>query len=193
MRSSVRDGSVKDRMRRACLISGCVETAIYGVVALATVFAFGQQAGTMTKGNWAGNVLYNFPPENYPMTVMCSLLIVVIILDYPVIFYPMINRSLELFTPQQPLLRTYARHLYSLFFACLVLSINMLVTDLGDVFGLCGSLGISLYCYIVPGLIICMARKGCARAVGVLAVAVGTLMLTVSTFSTLQHAFSATA
>jgi len=183
-------GGARAKMRRASVVSGCIETGIYGIVALATVVAFGQQAGMMTKGNGAGNVLYNFPPDNYPVTVMCALLIVVIILDYPVIFYPVFNMSLKFFTPQQPLLRKYARHMYSLFFACVVLLINMCVTDLGDVFGLCGSLGISLYCYVVPGMIVCKTQAGCARFVGVLAVVVGLAMFTVSTFTILQHAFA---
>jgi hypothetical protein len=112
------------------------------------------------------------------MTFMCLFLVVVILLDYPIIFLPLVNMLLRAYNPG-----TYGRHAYHLVLAVLVITIDLAVPDPGDVFGLCGSLGISIYCYVLPGLIVLREGKGAlSKVISLLAIAVGLVMLFGGTF-----------
>jgi amino acid permease len=117
------------KMKNAVIMSSAFVTCAYLLVALCCIWAFGTTAGTMTGGNGNGNVLYNFAPDNYPMTFMCLFLVVVIMLDYPIIFYPLVNMLLRAYNPGK-----YGRHAYHLVLAALVITIDVAVPDLGDVF-----------------------------------------------------------
>lgn len=77
----------------------------------------------------------------------------------------------------------YARHILSILFGLVILVVDIVVPDLPDVFGLCGALGMSNFCYIVPGFVVLRAGQGMvARAIGAFSVMVGLFMLIVSTF-----------
>ena len=53
----------------------------------------------------------------------------------------------------------------------MVILLDLAVPDLPDVFGLCGSLGLSLCCYVVPGYVCMLAGQGLlSKIVGVLSV-----------------------
>lgn len=107
----------------------------------------------------------------------------------PLILHPALLTALALYTPERPSLRKYARHLYSALLSALVVVLAALLPNLCDLFGLCGSLGLSLYCYLVPGLVVWKhCRSPGARGVGLLAGLVGATMLVVSTFAILEHA-----
>merc|ERR1719424_2307771 len=172
-------------MRRAVIVSGLLITALYLLVAVSCVWAFGIDAGVTRKGNGFGNALYNFPPDNYPVTVFSVGICVAIILDYPIINFPLVSTVLRLncrFMDWQ-----YARHGLSIFFGAVVIMVDVAVPDLGDVFGLCGALGMSNFCYIVPGLVVLRkSRNSLARIIGCVAIAIGVGMLFVSTFFIVQ-------
>lgn len=175
-------------MRRSLLWSSVIVLVMYLLVAGTTILAFGKLAGETHKGNGYGNVLYNFPPENYPLTVLCTLLVVVIVLDYPIINFPLVTmflRMKRLGLESKP----FARHFLSFAFMLLVLLIDLAVPNLPDVFGLCGSLGLSLSCFVLPGLVLLFGgrRTFPKIAVGVLSVVSGLLMLFGGTFFILKR------
>jgi len=126
--------------------------------------------------------------ENYPLTVLCTLLVVVIVLDYPIINFPLVTmflRMKRLGLESKP----FARHFLSFAFMLLVLLIDLAVPNLPDVFGLCGSLGLSLSCFVLPGLVLLFGgrRTFPKIAVGVLSVVSGLLMLFGGTFFILKR------
>ena len=72
------------RMKKTVILSAGLVLVVYLIVSGCCVLAFGQMAGKMHKGSGFGNVLYNFPMDNYPVTLLCAALVVVIVLEYPV-------------------------------------------------------------------------------------------------------------
>lgn len=121
---------------------------------------------------------------NYPITFLCLLVVVVIVLDYAVINFPrMFLRSKTLNLGRF----AWARAALSVALMVLVVLLDGAVPDLSDVFGLCGSLGLSVYCYTLPGLILLFAGTTKAqRAIGVVAVFTGLVMLFGGTFFILK-------
>lgn len=174
-------------MRRSLLWSSVMVLVMYLLVAGTTIIAFGNAAGQTKVGNGYGNVLYNFPPDNYPITILCFLLVVVIVLDYPIINFPLVGIFLRMkrFGLES---KPFARHFLSLAFMLVVLLIDMLVPDLDDVFGLCGSLGLSVSCFVLPGLVlVCGGRTLDKIAVGAVSAVAGLLMLFGGTFFILKR------
>jgi len=182
-------------MRTTLIYCSVTITILYTVVTVSCLAAFGTAAGSAEVGgqNGTGNVLYNFPPNDYPITILCVLLIMGIVLDYPIINYPLVGTMLKWGEVAK---WRYARHCLSLMMACIIVVINITVPNLPDVFGLCGSLGISVFCYILPGAIIFRAAgletrpfktPIIARIVGIGAVIIGFTMLTVSTYFIIQN------
>ncbi|CAE7239192.1 slc38a7 [Symbiodinium pilosum] len=79
------------RMKKTVILSAGLVLVVYLIVSGCCVLAFGQMAGKMHKGSGFGNVLYNFPMDNYPVTLLCAALVVVIVLEYPVINFPLVS------------------------------------------------------------------------------------------------------
>eukprot|EP01083_Nonionella_stella_P105401 303153_1 len=127
------------------------------------------------------NALYNVPATNYWFNFCCFMIVIVITLLYPVINYPMMN-AVEtildllgccqfkgydgnditewsvlsaLIAPSvwREYIVYHRRDVLSIFFIFVVIAVDIGVTDLDDLFGLCGSLGITFVCYIYPCII----------------------------------------
>eukprot|EP00656_Telonema_subtile_P001128 TRINITY_DN10531_c0_g1_i1.p1 TRINITY_DN10531_c0_g1~~TRINITY_DN10531_c0_g1_i1.p1 ORF type:complete len:535 (-),score=128.81 TRINITY_DN10531_c0_g1_i1:240-1844(-) len=170
-----------------CIVySTAIQVTAFVAISVICTLTFGKQAGKpkVDLGNGTGNVLYNFPTENYPVTVLCFLLIYVIVLDYPILLFPATKQALKwkacgLDSTQW----AYSRHAWALLFTGVILAVVMLVPDLEDVFGLGGSLGMSVHCYIVPGMILAKTEQGFAKKLfGVATALLGGAILVVSTF-----------
>eukprot|EP00658_Telonema_sp_P-2_P005233 TRINITY_DN11961_c0_g1_i3.p2 TRINITY_DN11961_c0_g1~~TRINITY_DN11961_c0_g1_i3.p2 ORF type:complete len:129 (-),score=41.88 TRINITY_DN11961_c0_g1_i3:396-782(-) len=118
--------------------------------------------------------------SNYPVTALCLMLVMVIVLDYPILLFPAVNQALK----YKPLAgMQYSRHMWSVLFTVVILAVVMLIPDLEDVFGLGGSLGISIHCYVVPGLILFKTQHTIGgRLLGGAIAMLGTSILVVSTF-----------
>lgn len=187
---AMRRGSPTDympKMRSATKWAGFLVTLIYLVVCCTCNWAFGLQAGENNRGNGSGNVLYNFPPSNYPVTVLCFFLVIVIVLDYPIIIYPVANMFMDVTKTKSPL----SRPIINVALAVLVILVVVFVPDLTDVFGLCGSLGVSVFCYLLPGLVCLRFHPSAgAKLVSFVAVVAGLTMLILSTFFIMKHVFS---
>ena len=59
------------RMKKTAILSGILVLILYLLVSGFCILAFGTDAGKQRKGNGYGNVLYNFPVDNYPVTLLC--------------------------------------------------------------------------------------------------------------------------
>ncbi|OLQ07169.1 hypothetical protein AK812_SmicGene9514 [Symbiodinium microadriaticum] len=165
------------RMKKTAICSGILVLSLYLLVSGFCIWTFGTEAGKQRKGNGFGNVLYNFPITDYPITLLCAALVVVIVLEYPIINFPMVNMILNV---------NRARML-------IVILLDLAVPDLPDVFGLCGSLGLSLFCYVVPGYICIVAGRGLlGKIVGAFAVVTGLTMLFGGTFFILKRVVTGT-
>merc|ERR1711988_1013019 len=79
------------KMRSAVFWAGVLVATVYLLVGGSCIAAFGINAGTSSKGNGLGNALYNFPVDNYVITLLCFGLVVVIMLDYAIIIFPAVN------------------------------------------------------------------------------------------------------
>lgn len=197
--------------RKAIVIAGILQTILYCITAVVTSIRFGTESGKIVRGfsHGNGNVLYNFPPDNYPISILSTLLVVCIILDYPVVQYPAIEGILSIVPQTAPHFLgdgtraqrfynwfPFSRHVLSFIFAIVCFTLVLFVKDLEDLFGLCGSLGISVYCYLLPGILlvrmgITRNRKHIPRMVfGAFSVAVGLTVLIGSTFFILQGLFN---
>lgn len=180
---AMKRGSPNDyvpKMRAAVIWAGVIVTAIYLMVSIASIVAFGVNAGISTKGNGSGNVLYNFPADNYVITILCLALVIVIVLDYAIIIFPVVNIFMRITGSEK---RPYARQMINIGIALFVITVVMVVPDLTDIFGLCGSLGVSVFCYLLPALV-CLRfhPHRLAKLVSVIGVLVGLTMLVLSTF-----------
>ncbi|CAE6962996.1 slc38a7 [Symbiodinium sp. CCMP2592] len=175
------------RMKKTAILSGILVLILYLLVSGFCILAFGTDAGKQRKGNGYGNVLYNFPVDNYPVTLLCAALVIVIVLEYPVINFPMVNMILNVQTLGLKS-RRYARHFVSLAGMLIVILLDLAVPDLPDVIGLCGSTGLSLFCYVVPGYICAVAGQGLlGKIVGTFSMVTGLIMLFGGTFFILKR------
>jgi len=165
------------KLRSAVIWSGALQTGIYTIIAVVASLTFGTNAGekehNQHHGN--GNVLFNFPPSNYLVTGLCLALVVVIVLDYPLIQFTAVETVLNALPEADTeatykakgkkslygRLREYGRQITSLVFALAVIVTVVFVPRLDDLFGLCGSLGIAGFCYVVPGIV--LARRSESR------------------------------
>lgn len=114
------------------------------------------------------------------VTILCLGLVVVIMLDYAIIIFPVVNIVMKTCRCEK---HPYARPVINVVLALLVVVVVMVVPDLTDVFGLCGSLGVSVFCYLLPGLV-CLRfhPKVLAKVISAISVLVGLTMLILSTF-----------
>jgi len=187
---AMRRGSPTDympKMRSAVKWAGFLVTLVYLVVCIACNWAFGLQAGESTKGNGNGNVLYNFPMSNYPIQALRLFLVIVIVLDYPIIIYPVVNMTMGVLKVYSPI----SRPIINVTIAILVVLVVLFVPDLTDVFGLCGSLGVSVFCYLLPGLVCLWFNPSPgAKLISLVAVVAGLVMLNLSTYFIMQQVFS---
>mmetsp|Transcript_1781 Transcript_1781/g.4890 ORF Transcript_1781/g.4890 Transcript_1781/m.4890 type:complete len:441 (-) Transcript_1781:51-1373(-) len=176
------------KMRAAVFWAGGIIFTIYLLVSIVAVWAFGTEAGSVTTGSGKGNVLYNFPKDNYLITILSFLLVVVIVLDYPVILFPATNIVLSVTkTWDYP----HARALINIFLGVIVLLVVIVVPDLGDVFGLCGALGVSVFCYVLPGSVVARYHHAFgAKLLGFLSIVLGLTMLILSTYYIIKNIVS---
>jgi len=173
------------KMKVAVIGSGAIVTFIYLTVSVSCIMAFGVNAGVSTAGNGSGNALYNFPPDNYVVTVLCLALIVVIMLDYAIIMFPAVNVIMKTAGVEST---PYARQVINIIIAGVVTLVVMVVPNLGDVFGLCGSLGVSVFCYVLPGTVCLRFHPNLfAKLISAVAVCVGMTMLILSTLFILEN------
>lgn len=186
-RNGVGIDGARSLMRRSVWCSSLLVMSVYLAVTLGAVLAFGAEAGMNHKGNGLGNLLYNFLPQNMAVTVMSLLIVVVIVLEYPIINFPLVNMVLRI---RRLKLSRYpwSRSVVSVLVMGLIALLDTAVPNLPDVFGLCGSLGLAITCYLLPGLILIGHGGGLQMMVtGALAVAVGLLMLFGGTFFILKR------
>lgn len=183
-----RPDDYREKVRAAVFWAGGIVFIVYLLVSLAAVWAFGTNAGSVTQGNGKGNVLYNFPKDNYVITILSFLLVVVIVLDYPVILFPCTNIVL---TVTRTWDRRHARALINIILGVIVLLVVIVVPDLSDVFGLCGALGVSVFCYVLPGCVVAIYHRAIsAKLLGILAIVLGLTMLIFSTFFIIKNIVS---
>jgi amino acid permease len=154
---------------------------LYSSLSFASVLAWGQKCQRNT-----GNILYMIPLDQYWVTFWCFCLVVAITLLYPLINVPVVNNFeglvLILLTGENPnttlgkrklevilnkhqdgsivkFLLNNRRSLISFFGMLIVICLDTFVTDLADLFGLCGSLGLGTISMILPALLAIKERK----------------------------------
>lgn len=165
------------------------------LVCLVVYFGTGV-AGAMTFGTGAqSNCLYNVKGDdrvqwwgNLPLVFG---LLVCILLLYPIINYPMVTSVQALVWGPGEAYPSWSRGLISCVGVVGVGLVDYFVTDLVDLFGLCGSLGLGSTAYMLPALCYLGAepRSWCdPHAQGaVIVLVVGLTVTTVSTVFTIQH------
>jgi len=129
----------------------------YGVFSLIVVMTFGVNVDKDTYDNsTASSVLYLFPPDHYGVTLLKLGLVIVITLLYPIINYPVLHgfetmlRIMGTDPEQWTMSYTVRRLLLTLAGMAFVAFLNIKAADLLQLFGLCGSWGVSLVCYVLP-------------------------------------------
>eukprot|EP00944_MAST-04C_sp_MAST-4C-sp1_P009926 g9926.t1 len=154
---------------------------LYASLSFVSVLAW----GTACQRN-TGNILYMIPPDHYWVTFWCFVLVVAITLLYPLINVPVVNNFealiLILLTGENPnstpgkkklklvmdrnknspickFLLTNRRSLISIVGMIIVICLDTFVTDLADLFGLCGSLGLGTISMILPATLALKERK----------------------------------
>ena len=154
---------------------------LYASLSFVSVLAW----GTACQRN-TGNILYMIPPDHYWVTFWCFVLVVAITLLYPLINVPVVNNFealiLILLTGENPnstlgkkklmlvmdrnknnpickFLLANRRSLISLVGMIIVICLDTFVTDLADLFGLCGSLGLGTISMILPATLALKERK----------------------------------
>mmetsp|Transcript_51518 Transcript_51518/g.111867 ORF Transcript_51518/g.111867 Transcript_51518/m.111867 type:complete len:469 (-) Transcript_51518:384-1790(-) len=166
--------SAEKKMRASVWTSSILVLAVYLFLTVAALVAFGTQV--------KDNVLYNFPVHNDVITMLSFAVVVVIVLDYPVLNFPLVEmcrRSQTLKLGDKP----WARVVLTLIFMVIVILLDTAVPDMKDIFGLCGALGLSTYCCTLPGLILVFAsRNPIHKITGVVSVILGLMMLFGGTF-----------
>jgi amino acid permease len=184
------------KLKKAVLYSGMLQTIIYTTIATVASLTFGTNSGQVIHGTQSsnGNILYNFPPSNLIITFLCLCLVVVIVLDYPLIQFTAVETVISLLPAPKHSSGVYdwcysfARQIISVVFALVVLTTVLFVPRLDDLFGLCGSLGIAGYCYIVPGIVVWSNRKGNIDGLcGLSVVVLGVGVLSFSSFFIVKH------
>jgi hypothetical protein len=134
-----------------------------------------------------GNVLYLIPPSNTWVTLWCFALIVCITLLYPCINFPVVTSAetvvlllvtgevqgtpecdqklseLGRVSPTTCMLLNRSRELVSVAAALLVVGLDAGVSDLGSLFGLCGSLGLGSVSMLLPAVMYLRNANGAER------------------------------
>merc|ERR1711904_283804 len=100
---------------------------------------------------------------------------------------PVVNMFVNALDAASPL----TRPIINVAIAVLVVLVVLFVPHLTDVFGLCGSLGVSVFCYLLPGLVCLRFHPNVgAKVICFIASVVGLSMLVLSTFFILEPYFS---
>ena len=119
-----------------------------------------------------GNVLYLIPVDEYWVTFWCFALVITLL--YPVINVPMVDNleMLIMMVVDEPdanessiktfLLRN-RRAIISILGMLAVIVLDTFITDLADIFGLCGSLGLGTVSMILPATIALKHRHNLAK------------------------------
>jgi len=167
---------VRAEMKRPEAMSKCAHVATALVCSL---YMFVGLIGAMAFSAPGGNLLENFP-TNHVISMLRLGIIVVITLLYPIINFPCVSSLLALRGRfSAPSMRSW--RITSILCLIFVLLIDTLVTNLGDLFGLSGSLGLGLVAYVLPasaGLAVHFQQPREARMpVGVVASAAIVLVL----------------
>lgn len=129
----------------------------YFAFSLVVVLTFGDR---VNYDSWAGSkastVLYVFPPDHYGVTFLCFCLCVVITLLYPILNFPAINAVETMLkiagtNPDSWRISYRMRRLsLSFLFMVVVFFLNVSDSSILDLFGLCGSWGVGMVCYVLP-------------------------------------------
>ncbi len=112
----------------------------------------------------ASTVLYVFPPNHYVVTLLCFCLCVVLTVLYPVINFPALNALKTMLKISRvgidnlPISFRMRRYILTLLGMVFVAYCNLGSDSLLQLFGLCGSWGVGMVCYVIP---LCTYLKIC--------------------------------
>jgi len=140
-------------------LASSVCCVFYASLSLLCVLAWGNLCA-----NNNGNILYLFPANDYWITFWCFALVIAVTLLYPIINVPMVNNleTLVMIVVNEPPRKATGctafairnrRAIISMIGMAVVIFLDTLVTDLADIFGLCGSLGLGMVSMILPALL----------------------------------------
>jgi len=148
-------------------ISSIVCSTFYALVGLFICLLYGKDT--------TDNAIYNIPlslqalPYKIWFTFCCFCMVLVIVLLYPVINFPIMkNLELLLFSTNanqnstnilQNFFQYYCWEFLAILIMIFLLIVDLAVTDLVSLFGLCGSLGLGSVAYILPGLMFLYLNK----------------------------------
>jgi len=180
---TVREMNQPQRIGQAVNWSSALCFTVYIATALAGAFAFGTGAES--------NCLYNTNVKHRDtLRPLVFVLVVCIILLYPVINYPMVQ-SLQTLIWGGGSSPEWSRPAISIVGVLGVAVVDFYVSDLVDLFGLCGSLGLGVIAYILPAVLFLRTGRGRwyepSKRVAVVILGVGLLVTSVSTAFTVRH------
>jgi len=142
--------------------------------------------GSITFGtNTDGNCLYNVLAQHRDtLRPLVFLLIVCIVLLYPIINFPLVFNVQNLIWGERAKPK-WSRGVITVLTMLVVLSVDYFVTDIYDVFGLCGTFGLGISCLILPTVIFLKTdRRSLFSPIKLTALACLALGLVVSTAGT---------
>jgi len=131
-------------------------------VALVGALTFGTNVDKdgFNTSKTADNYLYVFPPDHYAVSVLRFFLVITITLLFAVINFPMLTAldsvlSMIVGAEHRPgVLRSHrSRTIVTLIAMAGMTAIDIAISDLTVLFGLCGGWGMTFVCYFVPSLI----------------------------------------
>jgi len=153
----------KRNMSKVIAASNVVCMVGYGAVALVGALTFGVDVDRdgYNVTQTASNYLYVFPPNHYAVSVLRFFLVITITLLFAVINFPMLTAidsllSMALGATQTTpgVLRTHrTRTIVTVIAMTGMTAIDIAISDLTVLFGLCGGWGMTFVCYFVPSLI----------------------------------------
>lgn len=136
---------VRAEMKRPEAMSRCAHVATALVCSLYLAVGL---VGALAFSKPGSNLLENFPTNHFVSMLRLGIIVMITLL-YPIINFPCVQALLALrgrFTA--PSMRSW--RITSVLCLIFVLLIDTTVNNLGDLFGLCGSLGLGLVAYVLP-------------------------------------------
>lgn len=157
--------------------------AVYFSVALLGALTF----GTSTQGDCLYNVLTYHRDTLRPLIFM---LVVFIVLLYPIINFPLVyNIQSLIWGKNNP--PTWSRSVITVVTMLIVLCVDYFVTDIYDLFGLCGTLGLGISCLVLPCVIFLKADERSwsspIKLTTLFCLVLGLLVSSVGTFYVIQN------
>lgn len=140
---AIREMQKPERAASAVNISTVICFIVYLVAGLAGGFAF----GTTVQSNCIYDIL---PQHRNTVRPLILLMVVFIVLLYPLINYPIVQAFQNVIWGDESRAPYWSRPFISCVTVVMVAVVDFVVTDLGDLFGLCGSLGLGSVVYIIP-------------------------------------------